>query len=75
MYRLFLARVMKGARGLDLRGKTLIVTGASRGIGRALASELAQSNVNLVLKRTHAIYLDLDCVGAHVPKPRSLLGD
>jgi NAD(P)-dependent dehydrogenase (short-subunit alcohol dehydrogenase family) len=34
---------------LDLRGKTLIVTGASRGIGRALASELAQNGVNLVL--------------------------
>jgi NAD(P)-dependent dehydrogenase (short-subunit alcohol dehydrogenase family) len=49
MYRLFLTRVMKGASGLDLRGKTLIVTGASRGIGRALASELAQNGVNLVL--------------------------
>jgi NAD(P)-dependent dehydrogenase (short-subunit alcohol dehydrogenase family) len=34
---------------LDLRGKTLIVTGASKGIGRALASELAQNGVNLVL--------------------------
>ncbi len=39
----------EGASGLDLRGKTLIVTGASRGIGRALASELAQNGVNLVL--------------------------
>jgi NAD(P)-dependent dehydrogenase (short-subunit alcohol dehydrogenase family) len=34
---------------LNLRGKTLIVTGASRGIGRALTSELAQNRVNLVL--------------------------
>ncbi|MGA3192649.1 MAG: SDR family NAD(P)-dependent oxidoreductase [Candidatus Bathyarchaeia archaeon] len=34
---------------MDLRGKTLIVTGASRGIGRALALELAQNGVNLVL--------------------------
>jgi len=41
--------VMKGASGVDLRGKTLIVTGASRGIGRALALELAQNGVNLVL--------------------------
>ena len=49
MYGLFLARVMKGASELDLAGKTLIVTGASRGIGRALASELAQNGVNLVL--------------------------
>jgi len=40
---------MKGASGLDLKGKTLIVTGASRGIGGALASELAQNGVNLVL--------------------------
>jgi len=40
---------MKEASGLDLRGKTLIVTGASRGIGRALALELAQNGVNLVL--------------------------
>ena len=35
--------------GLNLRGQTLIVTGASKGIGRALASELAQNGVNLVL--------------------------
>jgi NAD(P)-dependent dehydrogenase (short-subunit alcohol dehydrogenase family) len=39
----------EGATGLDLRSKTFIVTGASRGIGRALASELAQNGVNLVL--------------------------
>jgi NAD(P)-dependent dehydrogenase (short-subunit alcohol dehydrogenase family) len=47
--RALLTRAMKGASELDLRGKTLIVTGASRGIGRALASELAQNRVNLVL--------------------------
>lgn len=34
---------------LDLKGKTLIITGASRGIGRAIALELAQNGVNLVL--------------------------
>jgi NAD(P)-dependent dehydrogenase (short-subunit alcohol dehydrogenase family) len=34
---------------LDLKGKTLIITGASRGIGRALSSEMAQNGVNLVL--------------------------
>jgi NAD(P)-dependent dehydrogenase (short-subunit alcohol dehydrogenase family) len=49
---------MKGARGLDLRGKTLILTGASRGIGRALASELAQNRVNLVLNARNELLLE-----------------
>jgi NAD(P)-dependent dehydrogenase (short-subunit alcohol dehydrogenase family) len=49
---------MKGAGGLDLRGKTLIVTGASRGIGRALASELAQNRVNLVLNARSELLLE-----------------
>ncbi len=43
---------------MDLRGKTLIVTGASRGIGRALASELAQNGVNLVLNARSGALLD-----------------
>ncbi|MER3494614.1 MAG: dehydrogenase [Mastigocladus sp. ERB_26_2] len=34
---------------MDLTNKTLIVTGASRGLGRALALELARVGVNLVL--------------------------
>jgi NAD(P)-dependent dehydrogenase (short-subunit alcohol dehydrogenase family) len=49
---------MKGASGLDLRGKTLIVTGASRGIGRALALELAQNRVNLVLNARNELLLE-----------------
>lgn len=49
---------MKGANGMDLRGKTLIVTGASRGIGRALALELAQNGVNLVLNARSKVPLE-----------------
>ena len=37
----------------ELTGKTLIITGASRGIGRAVALELARHGVNLVLNARH----------------------
>jgi NAD(P)-dependent dehydrogenase (short-subunit alcohol dehydrogenase family) len=57
-FRLFLARVTKGASRLDLRGRTLIVSGASRGIGRALASELSQNGVNLVLNARSEVLLE-----------------
>ncbi len=49
-----------------LRNKTLIVTGASRGIGRALAIALAQAGVNLVLCARSAIPLaecTMECAG------------
>ena len=39
---------------MELRGKTLIITGASLGIGRALVLELAGRGVNLVLNARHA---------------------
>ncbi len=38
----------------ELTGKTLIITGASMGIGRAVALELAGLGVNLVLNARHA---------------------
>ncbi|MFA5112497.1 MAG: SDR family oxidoreductase [Desulfobaccales bacterium] len=38
----------------ELTGKTLIITGASMGIGRAVALELAGRGVNLVLNARHA---------------------
>lgn len=34
---------------LDLKGKNAIITGASRGIGKAIASRLAQGGANLIL--------------------------
>lgn len=42
----------------ELTGKTLIITGASLGIGRALALELAGLGVNLVLNARHAPALE-----------------
>jgi NAD(P)-dependent dehydrogenase (short-subunit alcohol dehydrogenase family) len=49
---------VEAANGMDLRGKTLIVTGASRGIGRALVLELAQNGVNLVLNARSEVPLE-----------------
>jgi NAD(P)-dependent dehydrogenase (short-subunit alcohol dehydrogenase family) len=61
----------------ELRGKTLIVTGASLGIGRALALELAQKGVNVVLNARHAGPLDevaMECEKFRV-RAESVAGD
>ena len=34
---------------LNLRGKTALITGASKGIGRACAEALAEEGVNVIL--------------------------
>jgi NAD(P)-dependent dehydrogenase (short-subunit alcohol dehydrogenase family) len=62
---------------MDFRGKTLIITGASMGIGRALALELAGLGVNLVLNARHTPALkDVATAGAALGvEVRSVAGD
>jgi 3-oxoacyl-[acyl-carrier protein] reductase len=44
--------------GMDLKGKTALVTGASRGIGQAAAQCLADLGANVILTaRTQALML------------------
>jgi 3-oxoacyl-[acyl-carrier protein] reductase len=46
---------------LQLKGKTALVTGASAGIGRAIASELAKEDVKLVVTGRRKAELDKLC--------------
>ena len=56
---------------MDLRGKTAVVTGASSGIGRAAAIELARRGANLVIaarrtERLDAVARDCEAFGVRV---------
>lgn len=42
----------------DLRGKTALITGASRGIGFAIASALAKEGVNIAVNSRSAANLE-----------------
>ena len=37
----------------DLKGKTAIVTGATKGIGKGIASGLAEAGANIILVSRH----------------------
>ena len=43
---------------MDLKGKNAIITGASKGIGKAIAVRLAQEGVNLILAARTQVTLD-----------------
>jgi NAD(P)-dependent dehydrogenase (short-subunit alcohol dehydrogenase family) len=56
----------------ELAGKALIITGASMGIGRALALELAGRGVNLVLNARHALALEEVAAGCRASGPAAV---
>ena len=43
---------------MDVRGKTILVTGAGRGIGRSLAVHFARKGANLALLDTNSDDMD-----------------
>ena len=57
---------------MDLNGKTAVITGASRGIGAAVARRLHERGVNLGLASRSGADLDLNGVVAHACDVRDL---
>lgn len=56
---LFLNEIKGGIQMVDLTSKTAIITGASNGIGKGVAKELAKEGVNVVLAARNKEKLDL----------------
>src|SRR5688572_29039205 len=64
-------RLLRSGRAYDLRGKTVLVTGGSRGLGLVLARELAHQGARVVicardLEELNRAFEDLVARGAHV---------
>ncbi len=46
---MLLLRLMRGRQAVDFRGRTVLITGGSRGLGLSIARQLASEGANLVL--------------------------
>ena len=61
---------------MDLKGKTVVVTGSSRGIGEAIAEEFAKQGANIVLNARKPISDDMiQKLTAFGVKVETILGD